>query len=251
MSSSYSVLSKVYDILNADIDYVKWADYIEGCFDTFGGAKPELVLDLACGTGSMTLELARRGYDMTGIDASPDMLALARQKAEHEGAANLLLLCQDMRCFELYGTVDAVVCCLDSINHLVGSGDLYRCFSCVHNYLVPGGLFIFDVNTPYKFKNVYGDNSYILESDGIFCGWQNYYNEKSRICDFFLSVFEAGRDGRYSRADVCQRERMYSEKSIKRALNKSGFELLCLSGGYDFSAPHESCERWYITAKRI
>lgn len=251
MSGIYSVLSKVYDILNSDIDYGKWADYITACFEKFGEGEISLVLDLACGTGSMSIELARRGYDMTGVDISDDMLCAARGKADSEGIGNLLLLCQDMREFELYGTVDAVVCCLDSINHLSGSGDLERCLACVHNYLAPGGLFIFDVNTPYKFENIYADNAYILESDGLFCGWQNYYNKKSRICDFYISVFERSRDGKYARFDESQKERMYTEKALKRALKSSGFELLCLSGGYNFSAPASDCERWYITAKRI
>lgn len=251
MSDNYAILSKIYDTANSGIDYERWVDYIEECFIKYQSGKIDLVLDLACGTGRMTTTLARRGYDMTGIDLSADMLAHARQRAQEEGIDNLLLLCQDMCSFELYGTVDAVVCCLDSINHLTEKGDFERCLAGVHNYLVPGGLFIFDVNSPYKFETIYADNSYIIESDSVFCGWQNYYNPKSRLCDFYISVFTAGKDGKYTREDVHQRERMYSERTLKIALKKAGFELLCLSGGYDFTPPTDSCERWHLVARRI
>ncbi|NLK39783.1 MAG: class I SAM-dependent methyltransferase [Clostridiales bacterium] len=251
MSESYAVLAEIYDILNAEIDYDLWADYIEACFNRYQKRKIELVLDLACGTGKMSTALATRGYDMIGIDISENMLSYARQRAEEEGIDNLLLLCQDMRNFELYGTVDAVVCCLDGINHLTENGDLAQCLASIHNYLVPGGLFVFDVNSPYKFEKIYADNAYIFEGDNFYCGWQNYYNPKSRLCDFYISVFTPDNKGGYTRADAHQRERMYTERALKTSLTKAGFELLCLSGGYDFSPPAEVCERFYITARRI
>ena len=195
----YGKIAGVYDLLNSHIDYSKWADYIERVIEKFKKAPTKLMLDLGCGTGRMTFEMRRRGYDMTGVDISPEMLSEASERALAEGARDILWLCQDMCSFELYGTVDAVVCCLDSLNHLTKSGELERCFKTVHNYLVPDGLFIFDMNTPYKFENVYAERDYILECDGLLTAWQNEYNKKSRICDFYISVFSERSDGSYSR----------------------------------------------------
>ena len=144
----YDLLAPFYDKYNGDIDYCAWADFIERIIKKHSdGVNTELVLDLGCGTGRMTVELARRGYDMTGVDYSPEMLDMARVRAEREGFSDSILwLCQDMTEFELYGTVDAAVCCLDCMNHLTDVKSFYKCLDLVRNYLVPNGLFIFDVN---------------------------------------------------------------------------------------------------------
>ena len=161
----YGLLAPIYDKLNGDIDYSAWGDFIEKIFEKHSTVgRPDLVLDLGCGTGSMTFELAKRGYDMTGVDLCAEMLDVARERAEKMGfSEKILWLLQDMREFELYGTVDAAVSCLDSINHLTCIKDLDICLNLVHNYLVPDGLFIFDVNGKYKFENVYGSSSYVYE----------------------------------------------------------------------------------------
>ncbi len=245
----YSILSKVYDILNDQVDYSEWADYIEKTIEKHSSVPVKLMLDLGCGTGKMTFELHSRGYDMTGVDLSPEMLAEAADIAAEKGTTDILWLCQDMTEFELYGTVDAVVCCLDGINHLSGRGQLEKCFSLVHNYLVPDGLFIFDVNTPKKFEEVYGNRDYILEDDGVLLAWQNDYNEKRRICDFYISVFTEDEDGRYIREDSVQRERCYSAAYLKRVLKKCGFEIVSFSSGYDFEPADEDAHRWYIAAR--
>lgn len=251
----YTAIARIYDKLNADISYKKWADFIESCFDRYLRSRPELVLDLACGTGSMTVEMASRGYDMIGIDGSEDMLSVAYERSEGQG---ILYLCQDMRSFELYGTVGAVLCCLDSLNYLLCEKDLKKTFSLVHNYLDPDGLFLFDMNTPYKFEKVYSDNAYILEDEmvyegegtpsAVFCGWQNQYDRESGICDFYLSVFEEDENGRYIRSDEHQRERCYSLDSVKALLCETGFEFMGAFADYDFSSPDQKCERWYIAA---
>ena len=160
---AYHAISAFYDRVNADIDYDAWADYIEDNFRRHLEKRPELLLDLACGTGSMTLTLAERGYDMIGVDGSAEMLNIAMSRAREAGQGEILYLLQDMRAFELYGTVGAVTCCLDSVNYLTEEGDLRACFATVHNYLDPDGLFFFDVNTPYKFETVYGENSYLFD----------------------------------------------------------------------------------------
>jgi SAM-dependent methyltransferase len=246
----YNAIAGVYDKLNADIDYKSWADFFENCFDRFLEKRPEIILDLACGTGRMARELASRGYDMIGVDGSADMLS----EAYSAGGEGILYLLQDMRSFELYGTVGAVVSCLDSINYLLTEDDLCRTFRLVHNYLDPDGLFIFDVNSPYKFENIYGDNSYVLEgenADGglIYCGWQNSFDKESGICDFYLSVFEEDEDGSYFRSDEEQKERCYTREALERLLTLCGFEMLGVYSGFDFEEPCETTERFYIVAR--
>ena len=252
--SVYDSIASVYDNINSEIDYAAWADFIEKCFNKYLSKKPELVLDLACGTGSMTLELQSRGYDMIGADLSEDMLTEAMDKAYDKGIEGVLFLKQDMRSFELYGTVGAIVCCLDSINYLTDNGDLEKCLRCAHNYLDPNGIFIFDVNTPYKFENIYGSNHYIFEDknsceENVYCGWQNDFDKTSKLCNFYLSVFTEEADGRFSRVDEIQTERCFSEDELKRALSACGFETLAFFGDYDFSEPKPDCERWYIVAR--
>lgn len=248
--NSYTSLAPIYDRLNADIDYAAWADHIEHQFAQFGAKQVCSVLDLACGTGAMTVELARRGYDMTGIDLSEEMLAVAEAKCGRERFRHpVLLVKQNMVEFELYGTVDAVVCCLDSINYLTDTASVKRTFAHVHNYLEPDGLFVFDMNAPAKFERVYGDNSYVLEDEGILCAWQNYYNKKTKICDFYLSIFVEEPDGRWSRSDESQRERCYSLSTVKRLLAETGFEICSVSSDFGGTAPDGDSERWYFTVR--
>ena len=256
----YEAIAKVYDKLNADIDYGAWADFVETCFTRFLPKKPELVLDLACGTGSMTLQLAKRGYDMIGIDGSADMLSEALMRTDNQ--QDILWLLQDMRSFELYGTVGAITCCLDSLNYLLDPADLLRCFSCVHNYLDPNGLFLFDMNTPYKFKNIYGDNAYILEDElvwdegtdaeeraAVLCAWQNHFDPNTKICDFDLSLFEELENGSYRRADEHQQERCYTMEEICVALQSAKLELVGVWSDFQFSSLTEQTERWYFCAR--
>lgn len=250
----YGAISSVYDKINSRVDYAAWADFFEQCFDRYLSERPELVLDLACGTGSMTLELAKRGYNMIGVDGSSDMLGIAyERKFELESAHDVLFLLQDMKEFELYGTVGAVTCCLDSINYLTEDSDLDACFACVHNYLDPDGLFLFDVNTPHKFETVYASNTYVYDEEDCggdsFCIWQNYYDRDSRICDFSLTVFENDGSGRYLRRDESQCERCYSRNEIERALIDNGFEVLGYFSDFAFTDACEGDERWYIAAR--
>ena len=250
MRDGYAVLAPVYDRLNDTVDYRAWADFIEKIFDRYADRKPSLVLDLGCGTGVMTKELAARGYDMTALDLSEEMLSVAEQRMRESGKSNVLFVMGDMRSFELYGTVDAVICCLDGINHLTSREDLLECFSTVSNYLNPGGLFIFDMNTPYKFRTVYDDRDYVLEDDGAMCCLRNRLNKKKDTVDFYLTVYKERKDGTWERTDGVEREHAYSLKTIGNVLRESGMKIVNVSSDYGFSAPKESSERWYITAKK-
>ena len=243
----YDVIARVYEQMGEKIDYTAWADFVEESFRKYLPKRPELLLDLACGTGRMTRALAERGYDMIGIDGSAEMLGEAyAQKTEGDG---ILYLCQDMREFELYGTVGATVCCLDSINYLLSESDVEKTFRTVHNYLDPDGLFLFDVNTPHKFETVYGNEAYILEDEGSFLGWQNEYDPESGICDFYLTLFEEDEDGRYTRSEEHQREKCYGKETLKKLLENSGFELLGIFSAFDFAEPTETTDRWYVAAR--
>ena len=244
----YDLLAPFYDTINADISYSKWADFIEKILNKECKCSPELMLDLGCGTGKMTLELASRGYDMTGIDISPEMLDIAREQAEKQGY-DILWLSQDMREFELYGTVDAAVSCLDCINHLTKPSDVKKTFDLMHNYLIPDGIFVFDINGKAKFENIYADRSYVMEETGGVCIWQNYYDTKTKLCDFYITLFEECPDGRYERYDDEQRERMYTLSDMKKMLEKSGFEFIGAYSDFDFSEATDNSERIYIAAR--
>ncbi len=249
--NQYSSLAPVYDKLNSQFNYKAVADYIEKQFGEFSKIKTESVLDLACGTGNVTVELARRGYDMTGIDLSEEMLCIARDKCDSERFRHgVLLVRQNMADFELYGTVNGVVCCLDSLNYLLTTDELKRTFLHVYNYLDEGGVFVFDMNTPYKFENIYADNSYILEDEGVFCAWQNEYSEKTKKCRFYLSVFEEAPNGQWERFDEIQTERCYSMRTVKKLLSECGFELCSLHSDTDGNPVAEDSERWYFTVRK-
>ena len=247
----YDLLAPVYDEINKEIDYTLWADFIEKILGReYKKGKCDLVLDLGCGTGKMTVELAKRGYDMTGVDISVEMLGVARDYAYDSGVGDKILwLCQDMTEFELYGTVDLTVSCLDCINHLISPKDLKKCFALVHNYLIPDGIFVFDVNGKGKFENVYADNSYVIEQDGSFCVWQNNYDRKTEICDFYITLFNECEDGRYERYDDEQCERMYTINNLKKMLTDTGFEFIGAYSDYTFTSADDSDERIYVAAR--
>ena len=245
----YSSLAMVYDSLNSDFDYGAYADFIADEIKKHEKVKTTLVLDLACGTGKMTFELRDRGYDMTGVDISMEMLSEARNECAKRDISDILFLCQSMQDFELYGTVDACACCLDSLNYLLSYEDIKKCFKLVHNYLIPDGVFVFDMNTPYKFEKIYGNNAYILEDDGSLLAWQNEYNKKTGICKFYLSVFVENEDGAYERYDEVQKEKCYSVARIKKALSDCGFEILGIYGDINGKELTDTDERCYFTVR--
>ncbi len=248
--SIYSLLAPFYDAMNSEVDYEAWADYYSKTIKTHEVSPTSLVLDLGCGTGGVTVPLAMRGYDMTGVDLSPEMLTVARERAEQAGLSDkILFLLQDMTAFELYGTVEAAVCALDGLNHLPTTAELEKTFRLVHNYLSPDGLFLFDMNTPYKFRTVYGERAYLFENDGVFCAWQNYHREKSGICDFMITLFEEQKDGSYLRHEARERERAYAHRTVVSLLEKTGFELISAESNFDGAPVTPTTERIFYTAR--
>lgn len=204
----YESFAHLYDRFMDHIPPEEWADYYEGLWKYFG-AEPALLLDLACGTGSLTKELIERGYDVIGIDASAEMLSTAREKAE-----NALFLCQDMRSFELYGTVDVIVCTCDSLNYLPDEAALLQVFQLAENYLNPGGFFLFDLNTPYKYARVLGESTFAdtREDAAFIC--ENYFYEAEKIHEYTVTFFERTGEGR---AKEDERFRRFTEIHYQKA----------------------------------
>ena len=225
MSASYTQLPAFYDFLGEHPDYEKMAERILSIYEEKGAKESGLVLDLACGTGRLTCALLDRGADVIGTDLSPEMLMQARDTCSEKGHAPLLL-CQDMRELDLYGTVDVTVCATNSLNYLESERDLEKVFSLVHNFLTPGGLFFFDINSLYKFEKLYGENTYVFESENAFCVWQNDYCREEQSCDFRLTIFERGQKNLYRRLEEEQRQQYFSPETVKNLLEKCGFALL-------------------------
>ncbi len=248
--SCYEKLAPFYDRLNSEVDYSLWSRYFVDALEKAGISSGELVLDLGCGTGNLTLPLLEAGYDLIGVDISPEMLSEARDKCADAGYYPLLL-CQDMAEFELYGTVRAALCCLDSLNYLTRDGDLEKTFALLDNYIEPGGLLFFDVNTPRKFADVYGNQSYILEDDKVYCGWENEFDDRSGLCTFRLTFFEKQKGGLWRRTDEEQVERCYTPDHIQAALQDAGFRILALTGDLTTGAPATDADHrhYYLCQK--
>ncbi len=249
MSAPYSILAECYDSMMEDIDYEGWADFYERQFAAYLKTRPGMVLDLGCGTGKLTNILARRGYDMIGIDLSSEMLSRAAAAAE-EADLPVLYLEQDMRAIDLFGTVGAVVCSLDGINYLTRRDDVSLCFSRVHTFLDEGGLFIFDVNTPWKFEHLYGNESYILENEKTFLAWQNDYNPNTGLCRFYLTFFMEAEEGLWARYEENQSERAYSDRTLRNLLEKAGFTVLAILSDQNGTKAGFSDERHYFVCKK-
>ncbi len=252
---SYDVLAEFYDRFNSEIDYKKWAEDISCFLKSENIPKNARLLDIACGTGKMTLELAKMGYELTGVDLSEEMLSVA-QNAMAELSLFPTLVCQDMTCLDLAQSYDAAVCCLDSVNYIRGKDALDGFFARAAEHIRSGGYLFFDVNTEYKFKNIYGNNSYIYDEKDVYCVWQNFYIPRRRMCDFDLTFFIKNPDGSYRRSFETQREYVYTDGEISELLEKNGFETVILSAKHDFDLGKgerisDTDERHYFVARKL
>lgn len=244
----YNNFAYIYDKLTLDIEYQKWADYIEKLIKK-NKISGKMVLELGCGTGSFGIEMAKRGYEMICLDLSGDMLDRAAEKAAAEGL-DILFLNQDMSSFELYGTVDVIVCLLDSFNYLTRPVQVQRMLKLVHNYLNPNGLFIFDVNTKYKFENILSDNFFYEIGEEITYIWENEYNSRTGIARFDLTFFV--REGQlFRRFEETHFERAYTHEELLEYIGKSGLELVSVYGGLTAKKPgNESQRNFYVCKKK-
>lgn len=238
---AYSGFAQVYDLFMDNVPYDQWCRYLTGLLEDWG-VKDGLVLDLGCGTGAMTERLARAGYDMIGVDNSEEMLDLAMEKRSDSGL-DILYLLQDMREFELYGTVRAVVSVCDSMNYILEKQDLEQVFRLVNNYLDPGGIFVFDMNTEYKYRQMGDETIAENREDGSFI-WENYYDEEERINEYDLAVFvKEGDRGLYRKYEETHYQRAYSAEEMKAAAETAGMEFLAEYDAFTREAPKADSER--------
>lgn len=247
--AGYGSFASFYDLLTDNVDHEGWAAYLLALFEKHTGKKPQTVLDLACGTGSLSTALLDRGVDVIGVDGSADMLAEAMGKGAAYGE-RFMLLCQDMRELDLFGTVDGAVCMLDSFNHLTKTTDVGEVFRRLGLFIEKNGLLIFDVNTPYKHETVLGDTAFVYEQDDFFCAWQNHYLPRTKEVVMQLDFFVENENG-YDRYTEEIRERAYTEKTLRRLLQEAGFEVLAVYGERTENAPVEKEERVVFVTKNL
>ena len=248
MSGSYGPLAGCYDQLTYDVDYPRWADYIEKHFAR-RRIPGRTVLDLACGTGSLTRELARRGYEMIGVDQSPEMLAQAAEKNRGVSPVEPIFLCQSMEKLDLYGTIDACVCCLDSVNYVTDPRKLERAFARVRLFLMPGGLFLFDVNTPEKLEGLDGQ-VFLDETEDTYCVWRAEWSRRGRTCTYFMDLFQREDTGLWRREEELHRERAYSVSELTAMLERAGFSDIRAYAAFRFRPPAPGEQRIFLTARK-
>ncbi len=245
---AYTSFASVYDTFMDNIPYKEWAEYLIGLIKEYG-IHDGLVLDLGCGTGNMTELLATSGYDMIGIDNAEEMLEIAMEKRAKSGH-DILYLLQDMRKFELYGTVKAIVSICDSINYITEEEDLLEVFRLVNNYLDPKGIFIFDFNTVYKYSEVLGNQTIAEDRDECSFIWDNYYYEDAQINEYELSLFIKEVDSDlYRKYQETHFQKAYNLETIKGLIEKSGLEYITAYDAFTKNAPSEISERVYVVAR--
>lgn len=246
MSNTYTCFSAFYDLFMDNIDYVQWGEYLTSLLKEYG-ISSGLVLELGCGTGNMTEFLAAKGYDMIGLDSSCDMLDAAIEKKCLSGH-DILYLNQDMREFELYGTVSAVVSICDSLNYITEYKELVNVFKLVNNYLDPKGLFIFDMNMEAKFKTIHDDIIAENREEASFI-WENTYYEAEHINEYELTIFAPCGDGKYEKLTETHYERAYSLEEIKSALAEAGMTFVVSYHAFTRRPSEKNSERIYIIAR--
>ena len=243
--SAYESLAACYDELTYDIPYEKILTFFERlCAREH--VQPRSVLDLACGTGSLSLLLARRGYRVIGADLSSDMLAEAEQKAQALPENRPFFICQPMQRLRLAEPVDAVICALDSLNYVTKPADCQKTFRRVYDALTPGGLFVFDINTPEKFARIDGE-SYVREDDGVFCVWQAAVEDG--LCAYQFDIFEQ-EDDVWHRAQETHEERIYEPAQLTAMLEQAGFTEIKTYGDQSFAPVQGGEDRIYFTARK-
>ena len=241
---AYTGFAAVYDLFQDNVPYDEWCAYLTGLLAGCG-VKEGIVLDLGCGTGNMTGRLADCGYDMIGVDSSAEMLEIAQDK--QDGRHSILYLCQDMRSFELYGTVAAVISVCDSINYITNPEDLTEVFRLVNNYLDPGGVFIFDLNTVYKYETLLADHTFAEVRDESSFIWENDYDREERIHALDLTLFiREGKSGLYRRYTETHYQRAYGLTEVREAAEAAGLSFVAAYDAFTREPVRPDSERMYV-----
>ncbi len=243
MTGSYTALAEHYDRLTGDVDYKKWADYIQRHFRRL--KRPvRSVAELACGTGTLAALLAKRGYQVTAMDLSPEMLSAAAQKCE---GLDVALVCRDMSRLRLPEPTDAIVCCLDSVNYVTRPAALRRTFRRVYESLAPGGLFLFDAKTPLALEAA-GGQTYVDEREDLLCLWRGEWSPKRRVCGYGIDLFSLRSDGTWDRASEYHQEYAYAPEELIGYLREAGFPAVNVYGDKTMRPPQEGAERIFFAA---
>ena len=246
---SYGIFSEFYDALTANVSYDTVAQVLSSLLTRYGKGRG-LLLDLACGTGSVSVRLAEKGYEVIGVDLSPEMLSEAQNKAYSAGQ-NILFLCQDMTKLDLYGTVDAAVCTLDGLCHLPDEESVQAALRKVSLFMNPGGVFLFDVNSVYKHRAVLGNNTFVYDTDDVYCVWQNTLLSDGVTVQMDLDFFEPVSDaGDYVRQSERFTERAYPRETLEAMLKKAGFTVLDVFDGYSGKPAHDTSERLLFAVRK-
>lgn len=244
---SYNSFASVYDELTLNVDYKNRAEYVQSILNRYG-ITDGLLLDLACGTGSMAVELSKMGYEVIATDASPDMLMEAQSKA-YDNEQSIMFLCQRMEETDLYGTVRAVVCSLDSINHLSDVDTVRKTFDTLKNFVDDKGIMVFDVNTLYKHQNVLGNNTFVYDEKNVFCVWQNHLLQDERTVNINLDFF--CKNGElYERFNENFNETAFTDEEITSAVESAGFRVLERLADMTENKPDDTTERIYYVIRR-
>ena len=242
----YESFARVYDAFMDDVPYGDWSRWLIRLLEQ-EGIRDGLVLELGCGTGAMTRLLDRAGYDMIGVDNSADMLEIAMEKKE--AGQDILYLLQDMREFELYGTVRAVISICDSVNYITDESDLLQVFRLVNNYLDPGGIFVFDLKTVYSYRELMGDSVFAENREKGSYIWENNYYEEEQINEYDLTLFIREEDGRYSRFTETHYQKAYEPERIKELLELAGMKLEAVYDAFTMELPKTDSERLCFVAR--
>ncbi len=242
----YNVFAEFYDGLTQNVDYSQKADYILKIFENFGHA-PGTVLDLACGTGSLAIELKKRGVDVFGVDSSEDMLTQAQMKA-YENEVDIMFIKQKMQSLNLFGNIDSCVCTLDSLNHLQGEEQFKKAVERVSCYLDKDGVFVFDINTPYKHEKVLGMNTFVYDTDEVFLVWQNTFRKTDCSVNIELDFFAPCEKNKYQRYSESFREFAYPLETVEKILNENSLNILAVYHDTTFEEPKTTSDRLTVVA---
>ena len=245
--SCYDALAGTYDALTGDVGYEKRADFLEKLFQK-SHIPVHTVLDLACGTGTMTWILTGRGYELIGVDASEEMLAAAMEKSGCEEGVAPIFLHQSMPKLDLYGTVDAAICCLDSLNYLTNPKDVQRTFDRLRLFIAPGGVLIFDINTVEKLAALDGQ-VFLDETEDTYCVWRPEY--RRGLCTYYMDLFQLQSDGSWERSFELHRERAYTVEELTAWLEAAGFGEIRTYGDRKMRRPTEGEQRIYFSCIRL
>lgn len=237
---NYEMFASLYDKLMDDYDYYEWSNYIISLFKYYN-IKPKDILEMACGTGNLTYHLAEKRYNLVAFDLSPEMLTIAYKKLRKFN--NVKLLNQNMIDFNINKSFDSIISVCDSINYILKEEELLKCFENVYNHLKTDGIFIFDINSYYKLKNIIGNNTFVEDRDEVFYTWQNYFDDDKDECEFYLTFFKKNENNLYFRFDEEHIEKAYRTDFLTQILKKVGFKKVDYFNSFTIDTADDTSER--------